>query len=142
MNFRKGKSQQTFRAITRPLGMCKTFFTTPPLPAPRSPISRKSSTVSSPILCFWLMNASSRRRWVASNSRPSRVRCNASIEVRLLEDNLVNCWPNNLQSGGLTHRKDSEVRHHWYRHSAVVFVAVVVAAAKQPWSPPSGAMSI
>lgn len=48
----------TFRAMTRSVGLCKTFITTPPFPAPSSPILSKTSAVNSPTFCFCVKKAS------------------------------------------------------------------------------------
>ncbi len=71
----------TFLAIMRPLGLCITLVTTPPLPAPKSPKLSKSSAFNSPTFCFCDKNVSNRFLCCSSNSSPSKVLCNASILV-------------------------------------------------------------
>ena len=49
----------TFLAITRPVVLWRTFITTPPFPAPSSPILSNTSAVSSPTVCFCVRKCSS-----------------------------------------------------------------------------------
>ena len=55
----------------RPLGLCRTFVTTPPFPAPSSANLSKSSVFNSPIFLFSAKNASSLSRCNESNSSSS-----------------------------------------------------------------------
>ena len=51
-------SRFTFLANIKPVGLWRTFHTTPPFPAPNSPSFSKSSGVSSPTFCFCVKNSS------------------------------------------------------------------------------------
>ncbi len=61
----------TLRAMTSLEGECVTFHTTPPFPAPNSPILTKSSVFSSPIFFFSVRNSCNLFLCVSSSSRSS-----------------------------------------------------------------------
>lgn len=68
----------TFLAMIRPVGLCNTLVTTPPLPAPSSPSFSKSSSRSSPTFCFWDRNSSNRSLCWSSISSSFSFCCSAS----------------------------------------------------------------
>ncbi len=59
-------------------GLWRTFWTTPPLPAPSSHMGSKSSSLSSPTWAFWVRKASSRFLCCSSKSSSPNFLCKAS----------------------------------------------------------------
>ena len=99
-------SELTFRAIIRPLGLCKTLVTTPPFPAPNSANLSKSSAFSSPIFLFSARNASNLSRCKESSSSSSNFfRISSTFCMPIPAASLLQDKKNNIaHNGQLTSR--------------------------------------